>query len=95
VASLSMFNLNNNELRWLVHSNESCHMTSNRNWFQEYKPHSTKSNVYLGNDTCHNIHGNGKITIKLMSHFISKLKKMIHFTTWMKLTFFTMVIQHQ
>jgi len=95
VASLSTSNLNNNELSWVVHSNENCHMTSNRNWFQEYKPHSTKSNVYLGNDTCHNIHGNGKITINLTSCFISKKKNLIHFTTKMKLTFFTMVIQHQ
>jgi hypothetical protein len=58
-----MSNLNNNELRWVVHSNENCCMTTNRNWCQEYKRHSTKSNVYLGNDACHNIHGMGNLQL--------------------------------
>jgi len=77
VAFMSTSNLNNNELSWIVNSNATHHMMTNKNWFFEYKPHSTEVYVYLIDDTHHRIYSNGKISIKLTNGEIKHIPKVL------------------
>ncbi len=78
VASLSTSNLNNNESSRIVDFGATHHMMTNKNWFFEYKPHSTEVYVYLINDTHHRIYGNGKFSIKLTNGEINHIPKVLH-----------------
>ncbi len=60
-------------------SDATYHMTSHHAWFITYKPLDPRDIVYLGdNYSHHQIHGKGKVAIRLMTDDVKIMQEVYH-----------------
>jgi hypothetical protein len=67
------------QLLMIASSDATYHMTSHHAWFITYKPLDPRDIVYLGdNYSHHQIHGKGKVAIRLMTDDVKIIQEVYH-----------------
>jgi hypothetical protein len=73
---------------WYLDIGAIQHMTSRRDWFQEYKPMTTSFIIYMGDDTKSHVASVGTILIQLSTSQITNVTHVMHVLTVREFTFY-------